>query len=251
MQLQRGGAVVRASASQSLLMLMPGGDPYFANVVLLMSFDGNYADKSSLAQAFANSGTTLSATGAKFTQSVKIGGTSPSGGGINAVTSSAPRAQYSLASGDYTIECWVNPATAASAFNEVVLSASDSGAGLGTGGWLIKLNNSGAGTYATFINGSSAFIDSGSSSNYLVVGSWNHIACTRQGSVTRLFINGVLAASVNNAATDALVSKTIAVGNLAGLSLGFDGAIDEVRVTKGVARYTASFTPPAAPFQNS
>jgi hypothetical protein len=36
-----------------------------------------------------------------------------------------------------------------------------------------------------------------------------------------------------------------------GSAVFFDGYMDDLRITKGVARYTASFTAPTAPFPDS
>ncbi len=77
---------------------------------------------------------------------------------------------------------------------------------------------------------------------------WYHFACVRNGSTTTMYINGSSigsGTSVNAASTTAPITV--------GYSLGFNGYalngyIDDLRITKGVARYTANFTPPTQAF---
>jgi len=83
-----------------------------------------------------------------------------------------------------------------------------------------------------------------------VIQQWHHFALSYDGSITRLFVNGV---SVGTPVSSNYVAPTSAnnvyVGSGANADpLHFDGYIDDLRITKGVARYTSNFTPPAAPF---
>jgi hypothetical protein len=76
---------------------------------------------------------------------------------------------------------------------------------------------------------------------------WTHVACTRQAGIYRLWINGTIAAT-SSAYTGSLPANlTTDIGARSGLEY-LTGNIDELRVTLGVARYTANFTPPTAPF---
>jgi hypothetical protein len=79
-----------------------------------------------------------------------------------------------------------------------------------------------------------------------VVDTWYHVALTRQSGTLRLFFNGALVASAVSFAND-ITTTDMRIGALNSSSL-FGGHIDEFRVTKGVARYTAAFTPPDEPF---
>lgn len=74
--------------------------------------------------------------------------------------------------------------------------------------------------------------------------SWSHVAYTRQGSTYRVFVDGVLQGT--GTGTSAFSIDTLGSSN--GGSQDVNGYIDELRITKGVARYTSNFTPPTAPF---
>ena len=83
---------------------------------------------------------------------------------------------------------------------------------------------------------------------------WYHIALVRNGASCLMFING----------TSTPVTQTTAFGNLtlshpgvvrigarageAAADLFLDGHIDELRISKGVARWTANFTAPTTPY---
>jgi hypothetical protein len=85
----------------------------------------------------------------------------------------------------------------------------------------------------------------GSPSVTASTGQWYHIAFTRSGGLCRLFVDGQVDSSftlsVDISDTVALVGR---VGNAAAYFL--DGYIDDLRVVKGFALYTANFTPPTS-----
>jgi uncharacterized delta-60 repeat protein len=78
------------------------------------------------------------------------------------------------------------------------------------------------------------------------INEWYFLTATRFNNTLRLFINGTLLASnFNNSLYTS--SEILRIG-ISHSDQSLNGFVDSVRITKGVARYTSSFTPPATPF---
>jgi len=77
---------------------------------------------------------------------------------------------------------------------------------------------------------------------------WHHFALVRTGGNFYTYLDGVLEATVANAAT--LSSTSWRIGNTWDASANGEVYIDDLRVTSGVARYTSNFTPPERAFQD-
>ena len=79
----------------------------------------------------------------------------------------------------------------------------------------------------------------------LSTGTWYHVAVARNAGTTKLFLDGVelgTGADTNDYGT----SKPVAIGSNYDTSApaeAFNGHIDEVRISKGAARFTGAFTP--------
>ena len=81
----------------------------------------------------------------------------------------------------------------------------------------------------------------------LLPNTWNFVAVVNEPATSsmKLYINGVQSASQTP-------KPMLTMGRVSGPSTtSFNGNIDDVRITVGVARYTSNFTPPTAPFPNS
>lgn len=80
---------------------------------------------------------------------------------------------------------------------------------------------------------------------------WYHIAIERHGTTARLFIDGIektMSATTEFGTNDiGIVDANITIPNP---NLVGDGYMDEIRISKGVARYLSNFTPPQFPFAN-
>lgn len=83
-------------------------------------------------------------------------------------------------------------------------------------------------------------------------GQWVHIAVVKNAGTLYLFVKGILQGSVSDSGNASKFGMTLGgAPNYYGQIRNFKGDMDEFRMTDGVARYTANFTPPSAPFPDS
>lgn len=89
----------------------------------------------------------------------------------------------------------------------------------------------------------------------LSLNTWSHVAVTKFGTTISLFINGNLDKTATVTATPTTSSAyKLYVGAASydptGTQRSLTGYIDDLRITKGVARYITNFTPPIARMPN-
>jgi len=143
---------------------------------------------------------------------------------------------------DFTIEFWYFPlaaSTSTPAFLDFRPSATD--------GAYIHLGLNSSNKIVLWVSTAYRITSSSSMSN----NTWNHIVLSRSGTSTKLFLNGVQEGSTYTDNTNYIVGASrpaIGVnGNGAPTTLKvINGYIDDLRIYKGVAKYTANFTPPTA-----
>jgi hypothetical protein len=96
------------------------------------------------------------------------------------------------------------------------------------------------------------------SSTATSLNTWTHVAVTRQGDLFTLWVNGTSEATYNTSMTDVTYGAALAdqavgtyfnVSNNPGAGGYAQGYIQDLRVSKGKARYTANFTPPTEEFE--
>lgn len=80
---------------------------------------------------------------------------------------------------------------------------------------------------------------------------WNHAALTWDGTNYRVFLNGTAVITQANSSSPYASSEVMQIGasksgSGGSISMFYQGYMDDIRITNGVARYTSSFTPPTA-----
>jgi len=182
--------------------------------------------------------TTLETVGnAQISTSVKKYGTGSlafDGAGDYLVAPS--NAIFNMGTGNFTIECWAYPQTQVESYPALfnLTGVND----------LSVAYNHGDGTANSFsmLTGATRTSASVTSS----VNNWYHIALVRNGTTVTLYIDGTSRATTTNSSTLGGTTCTIGVYGAAFPTTAFKGYIDDLRITKGYARYTATFTPPTA-----
>ena len=85
-------------------------------------------------------------------------------------------------------------------------------------------------------------------------GVWYYIAVCRSGTSTRMFVNGIQEGATYTDTTIYLVGASRPAIGSNGFTVGqtvWHGYMDDIRITTGVARYTANFTPPTESLPNN
>lgn len=217
-------------------------DIYYNNTSLLLHMDGAN-NSTTFTDTSINQFTVTANGGAKIsTVQSKFGGTSGAFDGNGDNLSIADNAAFEFGGGDFTIEMWayVTANKGYQAFMNKSHTAADGS------GWILytetdnnvyfRAGNSGSWTVAL------------NSATIPTLNTWQHYAVTRNGTTWRLFIDGVLKASTTNSLSMTDGTLPLYIGRYpyfpgANSAQDFSGYIDEVRITRGVARYVAAFTP--------
>ena len=214
------------------------GDVYFPQTELLLPFDGTNgatttSDSSNRNRSivFAGTGGSISSAASKF-------------GNTSMLFNSAGHSKLQVsvdstfnAAGDFTLEAWIYD-TSTSLYPMFCWNNSSNGFFL----YLGYGATSGSNKVARMWNGGSVT----NFSTELPQSQWYHLALVRSGTSVKLYVNGTADATVRTDSGTFLFGQTSTLGIGSDGTYSFNGYMDDIRMTKGVARYTSNFTPPTS-----
>ena len=155
---------------------------------------------------------------------------------------------FNFGTSDFTMETWVYPTTTGNNYPSFFSSVT----GWSSGASSHRFDNTGrAGKYTFHLNGASPGDPFLESTNTFSHDTWVHYALTREGNTFRMFVNGNLEASGTFTGSYNAAHGGFRLG-WAGWDAAngyFAGYLQNVRITKRLARYTANFTPATAEFE--
>lgn len=227
---------------------LAASDPYFSSVVALLHFDGadgstTFTDNSGTPKTSAASGNAkLSTTWSKFGSASAV---FDGNGDYIRITSGAT--DFTFGTGDFTIEMTIRPIVVPVGGSAYLY---DSRNPSGSNCPQLRIDSTGK---VNFLNSGTSLV---TGTTTLVAGSEYVIAVARAGTSLRLFVNGTqeggtVTNSTNFAVEDSAVPLTLGVVTFNPAFAPYNGYMDELRITKGVARYTANYTPDTSAFPNS
>jgi hypothetical protein len=204
------------------------------DVLLLHMDDDGLTDSSPSNHAITKYGDVV-----KSSSESKFGGYSAYFDGSGDYLSIPHSEDWMFGTDDFTMDCWINPQQY-SVFQRLICRHN------GSTGWLLTINTNNTITYAN-ANGVSL-----TSTSTIVVGAWMHVAVVRHGNRWDLYINGVSEVSATNAnsSTD-LNPYALQIGRLDTQPYDLNAYLDEVRISKGIARWTSNFIPPTGSYESS
>jgi Concanavalin A-like lectin/glucanases superfamily len=207
-----------------------GGDANFSNVVLLMRADGTDGSTTFLDHSLSTKTLTANGNVQIDTAQSQWGGSSALFDGTGDYVSAVASTDFEFGSGDFTIEFWVR-VNSGSDFSVFYTEDGKTSLHYDASRWVWRAND-----LNVFVTADSAGA------------TFDHVALVRNGSTTRVYRNAVLIAtgtSIDCVNTNSAIRIGTGYRSL-------NGWLDDLRITKGVARYTsAGFALPTAAFPDN
>jgi hypothetical protein len=143
-------------------------------------------------------------------------------------------------SGDFTWEGWVY-------FNTLASAQCLIGVGNSADRTILYFDNSTGLTYVVARSGANQILASQGSTSGWATGTWYYFALTRSGNVYTVYRNGTSIATTTSSYAQSDLSQPITAGysDWSTSNLYFNGYMQDLRITKGVAR---TITTPTAAF---
>jgi len=146
-----------------------------------------------------------------------------------------------LGTTNLTIECWLY-ITAAIQDYRMILSD-------GSGDNYLSLRGGGTGgRVELYVNANTFLFDL---NNSISQNTWHHFAVVRSGTTFTVYVDGSSLGTNTSSDVWNIGNSGTFIGRWGGATaFEWPGFIDDLRITKGIARYTTTFTPPTAAFPN-
>jgi hypothetical protein len=220
-------------------------DPYGDKVSLLMHMDGTNNSTTFIDSSSYNRNITVNGPAKLSSSQSMFGGTSVAFDADTSYLRVASGSDFAFPS-DFTIECWVYFTNSSRGYQGIIGAHS----GSDQTGWVLYLETN---NILTFNSGAgSGWTGAVSSGETITPNEWHHIAVSRSGSSLRIFIDGTLkgtiTSNVNIASGSVIDIGDYTCLNQYGYNFTMSGYIDELRITKGIARYTSTFSIPTEAF---
>jgi hypothetical protein len=205
------------------------------NTVLMMHMDGDQSDSQHVVTH--NGDPQFSTAESKF------GGSSMYFDGTGDYLTIPTSSDFDFGSGDLTIDAWVRLDTDSAVTHNII--STRTGDTAVTIRWCFYINPADDKLYMDFWNTSDVRILNFSHPTALIKDEWTHVALVRNGTNWVLFVNGIASngeygtGADNNDAVDVHIGAS--PGGHGGTSGYLKGYIDELRISKGIARWTSDF----------
>lgn len=217
-------------------------DRYFRSVSLLLPMNGANNSVAFLDYSPNNFTVTPSGDAKISTAQYKFDGSSGYFDGNGDYLSIPASESLVLAAGDFTIEGWFRPASTTGDHVVIYRGAANVASG----------NDM---QFSVYTSGTSLIIrpyvsttDHSIIAGTVATGNWYHFAMVRKADTVMAFLNGVKSGTTKTITTllnnNAGWLTYIGDMNIGGTHAYFNGYLQDIRITKGVARYVDNFTPP-------
>ena len=214
------------------------GDTHFSKVTAMFNFDGSDTATTTTGLDASNKNLTLTySTGDQLSNTQKKFGATSLYVADNVILSSSDG--FNMGTGDFTLEAWFYFTSFANSF--AMFDQWNSSGSTRNQLWHSTNND---GKLHWYYAGTSNFT---SADPAVSTGAWTHIALVRHSGTLKMYINGTAESNTATHTGQFGRSHTMYFGDQHG---GGGGApqyyMDDLRITKGLARYTSNFTPPTS-----
>jgi hypothetical protein len=214
------------------------GDVHFPKVKLLLPFDGSNAATTTNDESNSTHSVTFAGGAQISTAESKFGGSSLYlNGDSGTKLTISQSSDFDFGTGDFTIEFWIKTSLSnndTQSRRVISFGANDANR--------IQIFLSSAGI--DFYDTSSVKVDGDID---VADGNWHHVAFARSGTSLKGFVDGAQSGSTASNSTDYDNAAALTIGAYASTGLGrVVGYLEDLRITKGLARYTSAFTAPTS-----
>ena len=142
---------------------------------------------------------------------------------------------FNMGTGDFTIECWIHPNSTSASDGSIFVTHNNS--------TYFAFNFDPGGEFNIYLNGGGPAWSPTTPENLIEYTKWNHVALVKHSNVVKLYVNGLAIGSYSHSGQVGYNASDTTLCRIGGGgSNALDAYMQDMRIYKGVAKYTDSFT---------